>query len=172
MYFLHQYGYFSLFYIFIHYVVFFTSILSFFGKKKPSCDGCLDFVVELPDTASGSESSRGHGSTYIVSCFVLANVLSCKKPNLKLPWLIFVLRFATHTTLFPYYDNSYATEPCIQTSLQIIRHKLACTEHAQFSCFLHLLILTVFNRYASRLLMIRLSFVSPNLFYYTTKNKL
>ena len=43
-------------------------------------------MVELPDTASGSESSRGYHSTYIVFCFSLglksqaAENETCKKP--------------------------------------------------------------------------------------------
>ena len=58
-----------------------------YNKNRPKW--ALIDVVELPDTASGSELSREHNSTYIVSCFVLADILSCKKPNLKLPWLNF-----------------------------------------------------------------------------------
>ncbi len=74
-------------------------------------------MVELGDTASPSESSRGHDSTYIVSCFVLANVLSCKKQNLEPPWLIVESRAAARATVFPSYNNPRPTEPRTQTSL-------------------------------------------------------
>ena len=124
-------------------------------------------MVELPDTASGSESSRGYNSTYIVSCFVLADTSSCKKPNLGMPWLLFLCYGAPRLSLITHFmiiKRPMGTQTL--TSLLKTRHKLACMQHAQFSCFLHLSILTVFNRYALHLLMIRLSFVSPNCFNY------
>ena len=124
-------------------------------------------LVELGDTASPSESPHGYESTCVVVCFVLASAYSGRERNYKLPWLNVGIVLATSLNLFPLYDNFSPTEPWTKTSLLIIRHKLACMQHAQFSCFLHLLILTVFNRHASYLLTIRLSFVSPNLYYYS-----
>ena len=119
-------------------------------------------LVELGDTASPSESPHGYESTCVVVCFVLAPAYSGRERNYKLPWLNVGIVLATSLNLFPLYDNFSPTEPWTKTSLLIIRHKLACKQHAQFSCFLHLLILTVFSRHASHLLIIRLSFVSPN----------
>ena len=51
-------------------------------KKRPDSTGLLN-MVELPDTASGSESSRGHKSTYIVSCFILGIFLKLQETKLK-----------------------------------------------------------------------------------------
>ena len=45
---------------------------------------------------------------------------------------LFVSQLADFAALFPLYDNLRATEPYAQTSLLLIRHKLACKEHAQF----------------------------------------
>ena len=42
----------------------------------------LACLVELPDTASGSEIPHGHNSTRIVSCFDFAYIAGCKKQKL------------------------------------------------------------------------------------------
>ena len=81
----------SLLNILFVFVVFFTTkfvqfhdfaLLWFLQRTKNRRDRRADsMLVELPDTASGSESPHGHHSTCIVSCFVLAKIVSCRKRN-------------------------------------------------------------------------------------------
>ena len=53
-----------------------TGLFSCFETKK--------MMVELPDTASGSESSRGYHSTHVVFCFVLAKCAELQRTKLSM----------------------------------------------------------------------------------------
>ena len=62
-------------------LLYFLQHLLFLKLKNAAKSAIFYIMVELPDTASGSEISLGHNSTRIVPCFVLAEIISCKKQN-------------------------------------------------------------------------------------------
>ena len=58
-------------------------------------------MVELPDTASGSEIPHGHNSTRIVPCFNFAYIAGCKKQNQQMRKLDFRVIFRRSNNLIP-----------------------------------------------------------------------
>lgn len=69
----------------------------------------FDILVELPDTASGSEISPGHHSTRIVVCFNQLIPLAANDQTKGALTEVFEPKNVTFPALTPYYDNLDST---------------------------------------------------------------
>ena len=121
-------------------------------------------LVELPDTASGSEKSPWYPSTRIVPCFKSRLILlAASNKTKKTPWRKSRFHPCQKAKPIPIiYDNPLSLwELDRRPALNKIRHMQVHKARA-LKKFLHLFNTYGINRRARYLLMIRLSFVSPN----------